>query len=180
MVSATPTTAPASGKTAGAVRLSGLPPIIGADARVLVLGSFPSAASLAAGQYYAHPRNQFWRLLGDVLGEGLAGASYQARLERVVAHRIALFDTIVGCARNGSLDAAIREPELARIDVVADRAPMLRLAAFNGAHAARALPTWAARGYVTLLLPSSSAAHTLAYGSKLARWRALSGWIAQR
>ncbi|HVO88866.1 MAG TPA: DNA-deoxyinosine glycosylase [Casimicrobiaceae bacterium] len=150
------------------------------DARVLILGSFPSAASLAAGQYYAHPRNHFWRLLGEVLGETLAEASYEERLRRIAAHRIALFDTIVGCARNGSLDADIREPELARVDLIAQKAPMLQLIAFNGARAARASPSWSSRGYVTLALPSSSAANTLAYASKLACWRALSGWIAER
>src|SRR5215216_1702364 len=93
----------------------GLPPILAADARVLILGSFPSEASLTARQYYAHPRNHFWPILGAVLGEPLATLPYAQRLERVRAHRVAIWDTIVACERPGSLDASIRNAERGEI-----------------------------------------------------------------
>ena len=89
-------------------RLEGLAPVIGRDARVLVLGSFPGAASLAARQYYAHPRNHFWPVLGAILGEPLATLAYRERLRRMRAHRVGVWDTIVACERRGSLDADIR------------------------------------------------------------------------
>ena len=145
--------------------------------RVLVLGSFPSAASLAARQYYAHPRNQFWRLMGDVLDEPLVRLAYGERVDRLRARGIGLFDTIIGCERTGSLDTAIRAPELARIETIATGAPRLALCAFNGAQAARAAQAWAAHGYATLTLPSSSPAHTLPYPRKLERWRALAAHL---
>ena len=67
-------------------RKHGLPPVLGADARVLILGSFPGEASLAAQQYYAHPRNLFWRLLGTVIGEPLPELPYRARLAAIMEH----------------------------------------------------------------------------------------------
>jgi len=76
-------------------RRRGLPPVISADARVLILGSFPSEASLAARQYYAHPRNHFWPILGAVLGEPLAELPYADRLSRVRARGVAIWDTII-------------------------------------------------------------------------------------
>jgi len=108
----------AAGKTRGAAALAcgesakiaprrrGLAPLIDADARVLILGSFPSEASLAARQYYAHPRNHFWPILGAILDEPLAELPYADRLSCIRAHRLAIWDTIVACERSGSLDAA--------------------------------------------------------------------------
>src|SRR6185312_12421196 len=100
---------------AAAPRQRGLPPVIAPDARVLILGSFPSEASLAARQYYAHPRNHFWPILGSVLNEPFAELPYADRLSRIRAHRVAIWDTIVACERTGSLDAAIRNAERGEI-----------------------------------------------------------------
>ena len=100
---------------APAPRRRGLPPVLAADARVLILGSFPSEASLARAQYYAHPRNHFWPLLGALLDEPLAALPYPQRLARVRAHGVAIWDTIVACERAGSLDAAIRNAERGEI-----------------------------------------------------------------
>src|SRR5512140_2730271 len=121
------------------LRKHGLAPVLGADACVLILGSFPGEASLAARQYYAHPRNHFWRLLGEVLGEPLAELPYRARLATIGRHRVGLWDTIVACERRGSLDAAIRNAERGEIDRVRHLAPTLRLVCFHGQTAARAL-----------------------------------------
>ena len=78
------------------------------DTHTLILGSFPGVASLAATQYYAHPRNQFWRLVGTVIGEPLHELPYDERVRRVLAHGIGLWDVLAACEREGSLDAAIR------------------------------------------------------------------------
>src|SRR5204863_9466260 len=80
---------------AAAPRRRGLPPVIDAGSRVLILGSFPSEASLAARQYYAHPRNHFWPILGAVLGEPLAELPYADRLSRLRARGVAIWDTII-------------------------------------------------------------------------------------
>ena len=154
-------------------RRRGLPPVLAPDARVLILGSFPSEASLAARQYYAHPRNHFWPILGAVLDEPLAALPYADRLSRVRHHRIAIWDTIVACERAGSLDAAIRNAERGEIARVRRVARGLVAVCFNGNTAARARPAWAAAGYATLVLPSTSPAYTRPIAEKLAAWRAL-------
>ncbi len=159
---------PKSGK-----RKHGLPPVLARDTRVLILGSFPGEASLAARAYYAHPHNHFWPLLGAVLGEPLVDLAYRSRLARLRRRRIGLWDTIVACERRGSLDGAIRNAERGHIDRVRRAAPAIALVCFNGKTAARAEPLWRAAGYATLALPSSSPAYTRPLAEKLMAWRAI-------
>jgi len=169
----------AAGRRAGPARKTGLPPVLAADTRVLILGSFPGEASLTAGQYYAHPRNHFWPILGQLLGEPLPELPYAARLARLEAHHVGLWDTIVACERNGSLDGAIRNALPGEIAHVRRTAPAVRLVCFNGKTAARAEPRWRAAGYATLVLPSSSPAYTRPLAEKIAAWRAVgdhAGW----
>ena len=149
----------------------GLPTILDAATRVLILGSFTSIASLAARQYYAHPRNHFWPLLGALLDLPLPDLTYARRLSALRAHRIGLWDSIVRCARAGSADAAIRRAELAEIALARRRAPDLDLICFNGQTAGRAAPLWREAGYVVCVLPSSSPAYTRPFTEKLAAWR---------
>ena len=161
-------------------RRRGLAPVIAADARVLILGSFPSEASLAARQYYAHPRNHFWPVLGAVLGEPLAELPYVDRLSRVRAHRVGIWDTIVACERAGSLDAAIRNAEHGEIARIRRVARDLKAVCFNGNTAGRAQAAWAAAGYETLVLPSTSPAYTRPIADKLAAWRTLRRFLEER
>ncbi len=160
------------------MRLRGLPPVLAADTRVLVLGSFPGAASLAARAYYAHPRNHFWPIMAALLDVPLVAMTYPARLAALQARRVGLWDTIVACARPGSLDAAIRDAMYATPSRVAHRAPALHLVCFNGKTAARAAPEWQAAGYATLALPSTSPAYTLPVVDKLAAWRVIADHLA--
>ncbi len=161
------------------MQLRGLPPVLAAETRVLVLGSFPGAASLAARAYYAHPRNHFWPIMAALLREPLVAMPYSARLATLRTHRVGLWDTIVACQRPGSLDAAIRDPMPATPARVARRAPALRLVCFNGKTAARAAPEWEAAGYATLALPSTSPAYTLPLAEKLAAWQAIADHLAE-
>src|SRR5438309_3683682 len=114
----------------------GLPPVARTDAQLFILGSLPGDASLAAQRYYAHPSNQFWRLLGAAIGEDLQPFPYEARLERLASRRVALWDVIASASRRGSLDHAIREAEHNRIRYILDALPDLRALAFNGSTAA--------------------------------------------
>lgn len=88
------------------MRVHGFPPIARADARVLILGSMPSEASLAAGQYYGHPRNAFWPILAELLGID-ASIAYEQRTQSVQAAGIAVWDVLASCVRPGSADADI-------------------------------------------------------------------------
>jgi hypoxanthine-DNA glycosylase len=152
-------------------RAAGFPPVVDPQVHTLVLGSFPSAASLGAGQYYGHPRNHFWRLMGAVLGEPLPDLAYPQRLQRLLSHRIGLWDVISECVRQGSLDSAIRDAIPSPVEPVLARLPALRRVFFNGATAGRSSHWFAARGYQTCILPSSSPALTIGLEAKLERWR---------
>jgi hypoxanthine-DNA glycosylase len=153
--------------------LQGFPPVVAADTHTMLLGSFPGEASLEAAQYYAHPRNQFWRLLGAVLGEGsLHELPYDARLIRVLSHGIGIWDVLDACHREGSLDSAIRNAQPNDFDSLREHAPSLRKVCFNGKTAGRFAPVIAMAGYETLVLPSSSPANaTFSFEQKLAVWR---------
>ena len=154
--------------------LSGLAPVIDADLRILVLGSFPGAASLAAGKYYAHPRNQFWPLISAVIGEDLASLPYETRLKRLLAHHVGLWDVLAGCEREGSLDSAIRKPAANDFERLRSLCPELETVGFNGQASGKFAPQFAVAGYRTVVLPSSSPAHmAMSFEQKLAVWRRL-------
>ncbi len=162
--------------TAPSPSLTGLAPVIDAGVRILVLGSFPGAASLAAGRYYAHPRNQFWRLISALVGEDLAALPYEERLPRLLAHRVGLWDVLAGCEREGSLDSAIRNPAANDFERLRSLCPQLETVGFNGQASGKFAPQFAAAGYRTVVLPSSSPAHmAMSFEEKLAIWRRLAG-----
>jgi double-stranded uracil-DNA glycosylase len=153
--------------------LRGFPPVVAGHTHTLILGSFPGEASLAAGQYYAHPRNQFWPLLGAVIGEPLLHElPYDDRLVRVLLHGIGIWDVLDACHREGSLDSAIRNAQPNDFDSLREHAPLLRKVCFNGKTSGRFAEVIGAAGYQTLVLPSSSPAYaTLSFEQKLAIWR---------
>jgi hypoxanthine-DNA glycosylase len=159
----------------------GLPPIAPSDARLFVLGSLPGDASLAAQRYYAHPTNQFWRLVGVAIGEDLGALDYEARLRRLAQRRVGLWDVIASASRAGSLDQSIRRAEHNRIAHLLEDFPDLRAIAFNGSAAAAAGRRLIARpppGLELIDLPSSSAANTRAFADKASSWARLSQFLA--
>ena len=158
----------------------GLPPVARPDARLFVLGSLPGDASLSARRYYAHPTNQFWRLLGLAVGDELQTLSYESRLERLAARRIGLWDVIASASRKGSLDQAIREAQHNSIEHLLNDFPELAGIAFNGSTAAvvgRKLIGHAAPQISLIDLPSSSAANTTRFDDKAKAWSALGQFL---
>jgi hypoxanthine-DNA glycosylase len=158
----------------------GLPPIARADARLFLLGSLPGDASLAARRYYAHPTNQFWRLLGGAIGEELHSLDYEGRLARLAARRIGLWDVVASASRRGSLDQAIREAAHNRIEHLLHDFPDLRAIAFNGSAAAaigRKLIGEPPAHVALINLPSSSAANTRTFAEKSAAWSMLQDFL---
>ncbi len=150
-----------------------LPPVLDADTRLVVLGSFPGEASLRAQQYYGHPRNQFWRILGDVWGVDLMTASYPDRLAAARAHGLGLWDVYASCERVGSLDSAIQAAVPNDLAGLTRRAPRLRAIVHNGGESARAMKITAALGLSVLRLPSTSPANaSWSPARKLEAWRA--------
>ena len=179
--------------TGASPRLVGLPPLLDANTRVLVLGSFPGVASLAAQQYYGHPRNHFWPVLAHVFESFLpVGAcltdtdSYQKNAHGVpvdyaqrcvwmLAHGVGLWDVYAACERPGSLDAHIRAAEPNDLAQVLDWCPQLQLVAHNGGesgkHARLTRALFAPLGVAVVQLPSTSPANaTWSLARKQAAW----------
>jgi hypoxanthine-DNA glycosylase len=168
--------------SAGTMRHAGFAPVQTRAARILILGSFPSRRSLQAGQYYAHPRNAFWPLLGRVLGTSF-DVPYAKRRQLLKRNCVALWDVVAAARRPGSLDSSIVGHSI----VVNDfggffRAhPRIRLVCFNGAKAAelyrRLVLPKLGPGFGKMRyhrLPSTSPAHAaMPFERKLARWRAV-------
>lgn len=152
-------------------------PVGSDDAQLLVLGSLPGEASLAAQRYYAHPQNQFWRLLGHALDEPLAALDYESRLQRLAERGVGLWDVVGTARRVGSFDSAIRDHAANPLAAFAAGHPRLRAIAFNGQTAAKI-----GRGLLgdfappLIDLPSSSPAYTLAFAVKAERWSVLANF----
>jgi len=159
-------------------RISGFPPIENPSARVLILGSMPSEASLRAGQYYAHPQNLFWRILGEILGAA-HDAPYADRLRMLKSNGIALWDVLASCVREGSLDSDIATDSLQPNDFIPFLTKHSRIerVLFNGAKAEACFrrhvaPSLEGRSIRYLRLPSTSPANaSIAYARKIADWR---------
>ncbi len=157
-------------------RKASFSPIVDAGTRLLILGSLPGEASLAAQRYYANPRNQFWRLVGGVIEQDLVSLDYDARLAMVLEHGVGLWDSIGSATRQGSLDGAIRDVEANALAGLVTTLPALRAVAFNGAKsAATGAPQLAGMGaFEQVQLPSSSPAHAaLSFEAKLEQWISL-------
>jgi hypoxanthine-DNA glycosylase len=153
-------------------RLHGLPPVIGPRTRLVVLGSFPGVASLQAQQYYGHPRNHFWHLVGALWQVDLTALGYTERLAWLLDHGLGLWDVYASCQRQGSLDSAIRSAEFNDLAGLRRRAPGLAAVAHNGGESARALKFTGALGLPVFKLPSSSPANaSWSFERKLAAWR---------
>jgi len=149
----------------------GFPPVVDAGVETLILGSFPSVKSLAKAQYYGHPQNQFWRLVGAVIGEPLPEMDYEKRKRTLLKHRLGLWDIIGACERKGSLDTNIRNARHNDFERVTGVAKKLRRVCFNGKTAGKQEPAFADMGFETIVLPSSSPANTLGFDAKLRAWR---------
>jgi TDG/mug DNA glycosylase family protein len=158
---------------------SSFAPIADQRTRVLILGSLPGEASLQRGEYYANPRNQFWRLIGEVIAQDFARRSYSERLELLKMHGIGLWDVVRSAERVGSLDADIRNHTANSLDEFAATLPALHAVAFNGAKAfAVGRTQFSQMGPVLIPLPSSSPAHAIAFERKADAWKQLSAFLA--
>ncbi len=142
----------------------------------------PGAASLAAGEYYAHPQNAFWRIMGALFGTAPT-EPYAARVAALLDHGIALWDVLAACNRSGSLDTSIDRDSLVVNDLggFLARHGFIRVVYFNGSTAEtlyrrHVLPVLGARARMidTIRLPSTSPTHaTRSFATKLQAWRVL-------
>lgn len=156
--------------------LVGLPPVLDANTRLLVLGSFPGVASLRAQQYYGHPQNAFWKILGSLWSQDLMAMPYAQRLDAARAHGLGIWDVYAACERVGSLDTAIRAGELNDFAGLRERCPQLQAIAHNGGESHRHARHTQALGLPVHRLPSTSPANaSWSFEYKLAAWAEVLG-----
>jgi hypoxanthine-DNA glycosylase len=162
------------------LRKRSFPPVVDQNTRLLVLGSLPGEASLAASRYYAHPRNLFWPLMGEVLGVDLVSLDYEERLLTLLSRQVGLWDVVAEASRQGSLDAAIKDVAGNDLAGLVATLPSLAAIAFNGATSAKigtqqlgAL----ADGLTLVRLPSSSPAYAGRMELKREAWMALRAFL---
>lgn len=161
--------------------LEGLPPLVDADCRLVILGSFPGVASLVAQQYYGHPRNHFWSILRAILPASQSvtlASSYEKRSEWLLAQGIGVWDVYATCERAGSLDSAIRHAQSNDFSELLRRCPQLQAIAHNGFESYKqrrhteGLVKLDGQGLAVYKLPSSSPANaSWSFERKLAAWR---------
>ena len=157
------------------------PPVVDAGVRLLILGSLPGERSLAERRYYAHPQNQFWRLISAAIDRDLKPMPYADRLAALLQCHVGLWDVVASAHRTGSTDAAMRDVERHDIVALADTLPPLRAIAFNGGtalkHGLKQLGP-AADLFTIVPLPSSSPLHTVGIEAKLPHWSALRAYLS--
>lgn len=162
-------------------RIYSFPPLSGPQARVLILGSMPGIASLRLQQYYGHPQNAFWKIVGEVLGFD-AALSYEQRSAALVQHKVALWDVLAACVRAGSLDSSIDRGSIVPNDFASFfvRHPHISRVCFNGTAAANIYRRQVLPGLATVRpidyvrLPSTSPAHAvMPLAAKARAWQAV-------
>ena len=155
--------------------LNGLPPLVSSHTRLLILGSFPGAASLAAQQYYGHPQNQFWKILQAIwpsctIPTGIN--SYKIRSDWLLSKGLGLWDVYSACEREGSLDASIRKPVVNDFAQLRHWCPELQAIAHNGGESFKHARHTALLDLPVYRLPSTSPANaSWSFERKLAAWR---------
>ena len=156
---------------------SGLTPIVNLNARILILGTLPGDKSIRQQQYYAHPQNQFWRILTDVYGEPFH-ETYAERVALIARHDLAVWDVLRSADRAGSLDSKIQNAVPNEFGAFFARLNRLEAIAFNGQKASALFNRYIANSdhgprcaFRTAVLPSTSPAYTLSFVDKVAQWR---------
>lgn len=167
------------------MRITSFPPVVASDARALILGSMPGVESLQRGQYYAHPRNLFWPIMGELCGFDPT-LPYSERITQLQGAGFALWDVLQHCEREGSLDIAIKEEIPNDFETFLNQYTAIRAIAFNGQKAAQAfrrlvlpyLPTTLTQRLAFLPLPSTSPANARQSKQvKFARWAVVLSYI---
>jgi hypoxanthine-DNA glycosylase len=158
--------------------LQGLPPLLGPNTRVLILGSFPGVRSLELQQYYAHPQNQLWRLVFSALSVPspieYRGSSYEIRSALLLKLGVGLWDVYAACEREGSLDSAIQHAQPNDLASLRKRCPQLQAIAHNGAESYKHAKHTMQLGLPVYKLPSSSPANaSWSFERKLQVWRSV-------
>jgi hypoxanthine-DNA glycosylase len=156
-------------------RVESFPPIVSEKSKVVILGSMPGEASLEAGQYYAHPRNAFWGIMGKLFA-AVPSLPYEERVARLNSAGVALWDSLQACIRNGGLDSSISEEVANDFPAFFAKYPHITHVYFNGRKAETVfhhyvLPSLLNAQHVFTRLPSTSPAYAaMPFDAKVRAW----------
>lgn len=159
-------------------RISSFAPIISTTSKILILGSVPGVKSLEMQQYYAHPQNQFWKIVFELLGEDFS-KDYETRIETIRKNNIALWDVIDTCEREGSLDTKIRNEEHNDITKILNDHPSISVIFCNGQKSFKNLKKILGEEseIPVFVLPSTSPLHTISFDKKLKEWEIIKTFL---
>jgi len=166
-------------------RVESFPPIVSERSKLLILGSMPGDVSLKAGQYYAHPRNVFWHIMGELFG-ARPSLPYERKVEILQSVGVALWDALQTCSRPGSLDASITEEVANDFSTLFAKYPNITHVFFNGRKAEAAfrrhtLPALPEDQHFFALLPSTSPAHAaMRLKTKVQAWSVVKEVLSRR
>lgn len=136
----------------------------------MFMGSFPGEESLRKQEYYGHPQNKFWHLVGDLIGEGLVELSYKDKTKLLLKKKIGVWDVFYSCYRKGSSDTNIKKEEANDFYSLKKIAPKLKTICFNGRTSGKFAKQFQDLGYKTIILQSSSPRNAKKYEVKLRDW----------
>ncbi|MBU1215290.1 MAG: DNA-deoxyinosine glycosylase [Gammaproteobacteria bacterium] len=159
-------------------RLNSFPPVADRNARILILGSMPGIKSLQEHEYYAHPHNAFWKIMGELIG-AQPHLPYEQRLEKLKQAGIALWDVLHSCTREGSLDSDIQHEQANDFATFFADHPRITRVYFNGGKAEQSFRKYVLKEQTLpelelQRLPSTSPAHAgMRYEAKLSEWRVI-------
>lgn len=154
--------------------LKSFAPVINAQSKFMVIGSMPGDASLKAQEYYAYKHNAFWSIIFDVFSPGHTPQNYADKLNTLLTHGGALWDTLAACRRQGSLDSAIKDAKPNNFSLLFKQYPNIKTLLFNGQTAYKLFKKHFGQpeGKTCRVLPSTSPAHAaLSYADKLSIWQ---------
>ena|SRR5690606_2704554 len=159
-------------------RITSFPPIISETSKVLILGSAPGVKSLQMQQYYAHPQNQFWKILFHLFEEEFQ-IDYDARKQLLSKYDIALWDVIDSCEREGSSDAKIRKEEHNDVPQLISDYPNIKAVFSNGQKSSKEVQKILGKDSQIPfgVLPSTSPLHTIGFEKKLAAWKVIKTFL---
>ena len=160
-------------------RIYSFPPIADQNSRILILGSMPGVESLRKQQYYAHPQNQFWKIIYDLFATPLE-QDYEKKVDFLRSKGIALWDVIENCYREGSSDAKIKEEKPNAIPKLLEQYPRIKCLLFNGTKAYDSYRKMIGftEGWLYEKLESTSPANTKSYEFKLKNWRKILKYLS--
>lgn len=159
-------------------RINSFPPIVDEQSKILILGSVPGAKSLEMQQYYAHPQNQFWKLMFHLFEEEYS-LDYQKRIDFLKKNKIALWDVIESCERKGSLDTEIKNEIDNNIPQLIENHPKIKIIFCNGQKSYKNLIKILGKDFKIpiVVLPSTSPLHTVKFEKKLEVWKVIMDYL---